>query len=108
MDIEAYRIRNKMSVAELAKMLGVTDDAVYNYKYGKTKPSYKSVEKMLLDGAYLSEVFSKEIEEKVKETHGFQEQNPIKITNEDISKAMMIAAELLKKNAESDAGGDSV
>lgn len=82
MDIEAYRIRKKMSVAELAKML--------------------------LDGAYLSEVFSKEIEEKVKETHGFQEQNPIKITNEDISKAMMIAAELLKKNAESDAGGDSV
>ena len=68
MDIEAYRIRRKKSVAELAGMLGVKEAAVYNYKYGKSKPSYESIEKMLLDGAYLSEIFDDEVQERVKLT----------------------------------------
>lgn len=56
MDIEAYRLRKKKTVAELAEMLGVTEAAIYNYKYKKSKPSYESIEKMLLDGAFLNEV----------------------------------------------------
>ena len=71
MDIEAYRIRKKKSVADLAELLGVKQAAVYNYKYGKSKPSYESIEKMLLDGAFLSELFSSELQEKVLETHKF-------------------------------------
>ena len=46
-------------------MLGVKEAAVYNYKYGKSKPSYESIEKMLLDGAYISEVFSDSVQDKV-------------------------------------------
>lgn len=68
MDIEAYRLRTKKTVAELAKLLGVKEAAIYNYKYGKSKPSYESIEKMLLDGAYLSEVFSEEVQNKVIDT----------------------------------------
>jgi Predicted transcriptional regulator len=65
MDIEAYRLRKKKTVADLAEMLGVKEAAVYNYKYGKSKPSYESIEKMLLDGAYISEVFSDSVQDKV-------------------------------------------
>lgn len=65
MDIEAYRTRKRKSVAELADMLGVKQAAIYNYKYGKSKPSYESIEKMLLDGAYISEIFSEEVQEVV-------------------------------------------
>lgn len=68
MDIEAYRLRKKKSVAELAKMLGVKEAAIYNYKYGKSKPSYESIEKMLLDGALLSEIFSDSVQLKVLES----------------------------------------
>lgn len=70
MDIEAYRTRTKMTVAELAKLLGVKEAAIYNYKYGKSKPSYESVEKLLLNGALLSEVFSEEVQKKVFESAG--------------------------------------
>lgn len=101
MDIEAYRIRLKKSVAELARMLGVKDAAIYNYKYGKSKPSYESIEKMLLDGAYISEIFNEEVQKKVIESLGLvQESAPIKITNQDLSKAMILAAEILKKAPE--------
>ena len=55
MDIEAYRNRLNKSVADLARMLGVKEAAIYNYKYGKSKPSYESIEKMLLDGAAFEE-----------------------------------------------------
>lgn len=72
MDTEAYRIRKKRSVAELAQLLGVKEAAVYNYKYGKSKPSYESIEKMLLDGAFISEIFSEEVQKKVIETLGLQ------------------------------------
>lgn len=65
MDIEAYRNRKKKTVAELAQMLGVKEAAVYNYKYGKSKPSYESIEKMLLDGAFLSEIFSDSVQNEV-------------------------------------------
>ena len=68
MDIEAFRIRTKKSVADLAELLGVKQAAIYNYKYGKSKPSYESIEKMLLDGAYLSEVFNEEVQKKVSES----------------------------------------
>ena len=68
MDTEAYRIRKKRSVAELAQLLGVKEAAVYNYKYGKSKPSYESIEKMLLDGAFISEIFSEEVQNKVIDT----------------------------------------
>ena len=68
MDTEAYRIRKKRSVAELAELLGVKEAAVYNYKYGKSKPSYESIEKMLLDGAFISEIFSEEVQNKVIDT----------------------------------------
>ena len=99
MDIEAYRNRRKKSVAELARMLGVKEAAIYNYKYGKSKPSYESIEKMLLDGAFISEIFNDEVQKKVVESLGLmQESTPIKITNEDLSKAMILAAEILKKN----------
>ena len=99
MDIEAYRIRTKKSVAELAELLGVAPAAIYNYKYGKSKPSYESIEKMLLDGAFISEIFNDEVQKKVIESLGLvQEPTPIKITNEDLSKAMILAAEILKKN----------
>jgi predicted transcriptional regulator len=99
MDIEAYRNRRKKSVAELARMLGVKEAAIYNYKYGKSKPSYESIEKMLLDGAFISEIFNDEVQKKVVDSLGLmQESTPIKITNEDLSKAMILAAEILKKN----------
>lgn len=99
MDIEAYRNRLNKSVADLARMLGVKEAAIYNYKYGKSKPSYESIEKMLLDGAFISEIFSDEVQKKVIESLGLvQESSPIKITNEDLSKAMILAAEILKKN----------
>ena len=65
MDIEAYRLRKKKTVADLADLLGVKEAAVYNYKYGKSKPSYESIEKMLLDGAYLSEIFSEQVQNEV-------------------------------------------
>ena len=68
MDIEAYRLRKKKSVAELAKMLGVKEAAIYNYMYGKSKPSYESIEKMLLDGAFLSEIFNDSVQLKVLES----------------------------------------
>ena len=68
MDTEAYRLRKKRTVAELARLLGVKDAAIYNYKYGKSKPSYESIEKMLLDGAYLSEIFNEEVQNKVLES----------------------------------------
>ena len=99
MDIEAYRNRTKKSVAELAKLLGVQEAAIYNYKYGKSKPSYESIEKMLLDGAFISEIFSDEVQNKVVESLKIS-QEPIRITNEDISKAMILAAELLKSKPE--------
>ena len=99
MDIEAYRNRLNKSVADLARMLGVKEAAIYNYKYGKSKPSYESIEKMLLDGAFISEIFNDEVQKKVIESLGLvQESTPIKSTNEDVSKAMIRAAELLKKN----------
>ena len=97
MDIEAYRNRRKKSVAELARMLGVKEAAIYNYKYGKSKPSYESIEKMLLDGAYISEIFSEEVQRKVIEALGLvKDASPITVTNEDVSKALLIAAEILK------------
>lgn len=68
MDIEAYRKRKKMSVKELADMLWVTEAAIYNYKYGRSKPSYESVEKMLLDGAFLSEVFDDNLQAIVEQS----------------------------------------
>lgn len=68
MDIESYRIRKKRSVAELAEMLGVSEAAIYNYKYKKSKPSYESIEKMLLDGAYLNEIFDDVVQETVRNT----------------------------------------
>lgn len=70
MDIEAYRTRMKMTVAELAQLLGVKEAAIYNYKYGKSKPSYESIEKMLLNGAYISELFNDEVQKKVFESVG--------------------------------------
>ena len=99
MDVEAYRTRRKKSVADLAKTLGVKEAAIYNYKYGKSKPSYDSIEKMLLDGAFISEIFNEEVQQKVIESLGLvKETAPIKITNEDLSKAMIRAAEILKRN----------
>lgn len=68
MDIEAYRLRTNKTVAELADLLGVKQAAIYNYKYGKSKPSYESIEKMLLDGAYLSEIFDESVQAKVAES----------------------------------------
>ena len=68
MDIEAYRSRKKRSVAELADMLGVKPAAIYNYKYGKSMPSYEAIEKMLVDGAFLSEIFNDEVQKKVFES----------------------------------------
>lgn len=68
MDIEAYRSRKKRTVAELAEMLGVKPAAIYNYKYGKSMPSYEAIEKMLLDGAYLSEIFNEDVQRKVFES----------------------------------------
>lgn len=68
MDTEAYRLRKKHTVAELARLLGVKDAAIYNYKYGKSKPSYESIEKMLLDGALISEIFNEEVQKKVLES----------------------------------------
>ena len=67
MDIEAYRLRKKKTVAELAKMLGVKEAAIYNYKYKKSKPSYESIERMLLDGAFICEIFDEQVENKVRE-----------------------------------------
>lgn len=67
MDIEAYRLRKKKTVAELAEMIGVKEAAIYNYKYKKSKPSYESIEKMLLDGAFIREIFDEKVESKVKE-----------------------------------------
>lgn len=99
MDIEAYRNRLNKSVADLARMLGVKEAAIYNYKYGKSKPSYESIEKMLLDGAYISEIFSEGVQKKVIESLGLVcKSDPIKITNEDLSEAMILAAEILKRN----------
>lgn len=104
MDIEAYRNRRKKSVAELARMLGVKEAAIYNYKYGKSKPSYESIEKMLLDGAYISEIFSEEVQRKVIEALGLvKDAAPITVTNEDVSKALLIAAEILKNRPEESA-----
>ena len=72
MDIEAYRIRTKKTVAELAELLGVKPAAIYNYKYGKSMPSYEAIEKMLLDGAYLSEIFNEKVQNKVFESCGVE------------------------------------
>ena len=62
MDIEKFRIRKNMSVADLAGMLGVSQAGVYNYKYGKSKPSYEAIEKLLTNGATLAEIFNDELE----------------------------------------------
>ncbi len=70
MDIEAYRSRKKRTVAELAEMLSVKPAAIYNYKYGKSKPSYDVIEKMFLLGARIDEVFSPEVQAKVLENCG--------------------------------------
>lgn len=77
MDTEAFRIRIKKKVAELAELLGVEKAAVYNYKYGKSKPSYEVIEKMFLLGARLDEVFSPEIQELVLKNCGVEALPPI-------------------------------
>ena len=102
MDIEAYRLRKKKSVAELADMLGVKEAAVYNYKYGKSKPSYESIEKMLLDGAYLSEIFNKSVEEKVKGSLNFDDkefQEGMELANKPLTRyeAISLIKELKSK-----------
>lgn len=67
MDIEKYRLRTNKSVSQLAELLEVAPAAIYNYKYGKSKPSYESIEKMLLDGAKIDEVFDENVRRKVFE-----------------------------------------
>lgn len=97
MDIEAYRLRKKKSVAELAGMLGVKPAAIYNYKYGKSLPSYEAIEKMLLDGAYISEIFSEEVQEKVSESLGSREPERIRFTEEEVGEFLARAAEIFRK-----------
>lgn len=70
MDTESFRIRINKTVLELAELLGVEKAAVYNYKYGKSKPSYDVVEKMFRLGARLDEVFSPEVQEIVLKNCG--------------------------------------
>ena len=70
MDTESFRIRINKTVLELAELLGVEKAAVYNYKYGKSKPSYDVIEKMFLLGARIDEVFSPEVQAKVLENCG--------------------------------------
>lgn len=96
MDIEAYRLRTKKTVAELAKLLGVKEAAIYNYKYGKSKPSYESIEKMLLDGAYLSEIFSEEVQKKVFESCGNEQCGDL-YNSPEFKRGVAKAIEELKK-----------
>lgn len=96
MDIEAYRSRKNKSVAELADMLGVKPAAIYNYKYGKSMPSYEAIEKMLLDGAYLSEIFNDDVQKKVFES--FPVEQSVDIYNSpEFKRGVARAIEDLKK-----------
>lgn len=95
MDIEAYRLRKKKTVAELAEMLGVSEAAIYNYKYKKSKPSYESIEKMLLDGAFLNEVFDEKVLEKVKEIHSIGVLNPEFKEGMELAKKPMTREEVI-------------
>lgn len=56
-----------MSVKDLAESLQIKPAGVYNYIYGKSKPSYEAVEKLILLGAKANEVFSDDVAEALAE-----------------------------------------
>ena len=69
MDINAFRNRLRLKQDELAEKLGLDKGSVGNLCSGTRRPSYGVVEKMLLEGARLDEVFSKEVQDAVFRTY---------------------------------------
>lgn len=65
MDIASFRNRIGLTQAELADRLGLATGSVGNLCSGSKRPSYEVIEKLLLLGARLDEVFSTEVQEAV-------------------------------------------
>ena len=95
MDILTFLERKRMSQATLSRELGTTPGNVNRWVKGEGVPSWEICRKLLLLGMTVEELFGVEY----SKMH-IVEGGSISLTDEDLSKAFLRAAEVLGKKKE--------
>lgn len=97
MDLNAFKVRKGWTQAEMGAALGIATSSVGGYCSGVRKPSYEIVEKLLLLGATLEEVFSREVQDAVfKNVAGPVSPNPAVYDTPEFREGVARALEDLK------------
>ena len=97
--IDVNRLKNElgMSSSEIASLAGISENSVYKWSWPKdrngARPSYNAIISLLEKGASVETLFGVDYKSRQK-----NENEPIKITDEDLSRALFRAAEILGNN----------
>ena len=96
-DCAGFLKRNGWIQAELAKKLGCSKSTVAMWSAGANSPPYSVIEKLIELGATLEELFGKEHAEMLARNSSCVSSGTsrIELTDEDLSRAFLRAAELL-------------
>ena len=96
-DVNRLKIELGMSSSEIASLAGISENGVYKWSWTKdrhgTRPSYNALVSLLEKGASVETLFGVDYKSRHQNENG-----PIKITDEDLSRALFRAAEILGKN----------
>lgn len=100
-DVTKFNNRHGWTIKDLARRLFESggESRVGMWKTGDSNPRYEAVLKLIELGATAEELFGQPYADiLIKNSSASTESKEIKITNDDVSKALIIAAEILKKN----------
>lgn len=88
--------RKSVSKSEVARQLGVPPAMVTEWAKGKANPTYKYLKRLADIGMTAQEMFGDETAGTlIKNSSGEQSEKKIKLTDEDLSRAFLRAAQIL-------------
>lgn len=99
-DVTKFNNRHGWTIKDLAHRLFESggESRVGMWKTGDSNPRYEAILKLIELGATAEELFGKHYADILIENSSKSAENKeIKITNDDVSKALLIAAEILKR-----------
>lgn len=92
-DVNRLKSELKMDVSEIARLSGISENGVYKWSWSKenngTRPNYNAIIRLLLAGASTMTLFGVKTDETIV--------GHSKLTNEDLSRAFRIAADILEQ-----------